>query len=97
MSNEAGDPKQNPFEARWPARVASLLGESWSCTQVVINRGLNDGVTFSSCLDDSLGGEDNGRRQGLLRRWIRLICAGWLPHDLIRRGLPLSSGGRPTP
>jgi len=26
------------------------------------------------------GGEDNGRRRGLLRRWIRLICAGWLPH-----------------
>jgi len=48
MSNEAGDPKQNPFEARWPARVASLLGESWSCTQVVINRSLNDGVKKGS-------------------------------------------------
>jgi hypothetical protein len=32
----------------------------------------------------------------LLRRWIRLIFAGWLPHDLIRRGLPRSSGGRPV-
>jgi hypothetical protein len=28
------------------------------------------------------------------RRLIRLIFAGWVPHDLIRRGLPLSSGGR---
>jgi hypothetical protein len=28
-----------------------------------------------------------------LRRLIRLICAGWVPQDLIRRRLPLSCGG----
>ena len=30
----------------------------------------------------------------VVRRLIRLIYAGWLPHDLIRRGLPLSRVGR---
>jgi hypothetical protein len=34
------------------------------------------------------------RDGGFERRLISLIFAGWVPHDLIRRGLPLSSGGR---
>jgi hypothetical protein len=33
---------------------------------------------------------------GSVRRWIGLIFAGWVPHDLIRRGLPRSSIGRPA-